>query len=673
MCWANCRTKGNKIAKDHQATATSMQKNLVEAQREHYFLGSEKQYHIEARLVRCLDRLSQNLGGLRSAASTQFAILRKALDQTIGTDRAPFAWSAGTSPAKSRTGSVSRSGLLDIINEESEEPDERFNNNNNTWDGASTPSRLRQGVSFHDIAWKVVKSGTSTPNNDLLAPADMFVTFIDQLGPPAKSLVFTLKRMLDELQFARNGTVSFDERFHANLSSAVELYTNSRKDALETLYRSKALSGPRPVEVLADLEEVAASCGHFSFSLLDLAEGCLVYLDLLEQLHAEIERSPKKRTWYWLMFWRPSEPNEEQPRTFGKNAHSTMQKHKMPMLNKYPGTFQAQTEVDPVSNIPASIKRADSFANASKLAQERPWSLAIYHALSVFRRDDVHFAIKVGFGAALYALPAFLPETRPFFSHWRGEWGLISYMVVCSMTIGASNTTGIERLLGTIIGACCAVVAWLISNNNGDANPWILGFLGWLMSLWCFYLILAKGRGPMGRFILLTYNLGALYAYSLSVKDDDNDDDEGGVDPAIREIVLHRVVSVIVGVIWGIVITRLIWPISARQKLRDGLCILWLRMCLIWKRDPLAIYLLGEPKSSYMDIREAAELQSFLTFLDSLRKAAASEFELRGPFPDKITGRIVERTRSMLDSFHAMNVVMTRNAQVTAGEAALLR
>ena len=297
-----------------------MRKNLVEAQREHYFLGSEKQYHIEAKLVRCLERLSQNLGGLRSAASTQFSILRKAMDQTIGTDRTPFAWSNGTTtPVKSRTGSVSRAGLLDVINEDSEESDERLGSSH-TWDGSTTPFRSRPGISFHDIVWKVgAKSGSNTPNNDFMAPADMFVTFIDQLGPPAKSLVFTLKQMLDELQFARNGTVSFDERFHANLSTAIELYTNSRKEALEKLYRSKSLSGPRSVEVLADLEEVAASCGHFSFSLLDLAEGCLVYLDLLEQLHAEIERTPKRRTWYWLMFWRPSEPSDEQPRTFGKN------------------------------------------------------------------------------------------------------------------------------------------------------------------------------------------------------------------------------------------------------------------------------------------------------------------------------------------------------------------
>lgn len=240
------------------------------------------------------------------------------------------------------------------------------------------------------------------------------------------------------------------------------------------------------------------------------------------------------------------------------------------------------------------------------------------------------------------------------------------------MTIGASNTTGIERISGTVIGALAAVFAWLTSNNDGEANPWILGFLGWLMSVWCFYLINAKGKGPMGRFILLTYNLSALYAYSLSVRDDEDDDDEGGVDPAIWEIVVHRVVAVIVGCLWAIVITRFIWPISARRKLRDGLCILWLRMCLIWKRDPLAIYLLGEPKSSYMDIREGAELQNFLTYLDSLRKAAASEFELSGPFPDKITGRIVERTRAMLDAFHSMNVVMSKNAEATAGEAALL-
>lgn len=140
-----------------------------------------------------------------------------------------------------------------------------------------------------------------------------------------------------------------------------------------------------------------------------------------------------------------------------------------------------------------------------------------------------------------------------------------------------------------------------------------------------------------------------------------------------RDIVLHRLVAVVVGSIWAVFIVRFIWPISARRKLKDGLCILWLRMSLVWKRDPLAMFLLGEPRSSYMDIREEAELHSFLTYLDSLRSAAKSEFELRGPFPDEIVSRIIERTRRMLDAFHAMNVLITKNLQYTPGEAAVLR
>lgn len=224
-----------------------------------------------------------------------------------------------------------------------------------------------------------------------------------------------------------------------------------------------------------------------------------------------------------------------------------------------------------------------------------------------------------------------------------------------------------------MIGAACAIVAWAVANDHGQADPWLLGFFGWLMSLACFYLILAQNNGPMGRFILLTYNLGALYSYSLSVKDDDNDDDEGGIDPAIWEIMLHRVVSVIVGCIWAIIVTRFVWPISARRKLNNGICVLWLRMSLVWKRDPLAMFLLGEPRSSYMDIREESSLQAFLSSLQGLRKAAASEYELRGPFPDKAMGVILERTARMLDAFHAMNVVISKNLQCTPGEAAVLR
>jgi hypothetical protein len=59
--------------------------------------------------------------------------------------------------------------------------------------------------------------------------------------------------------------------------------------------------------------------------------------------------------------------------------------------------------------------------------------------------------------------------------------------------------------------------------------------------------------------------------------------------------------------------------------------------------------------------------------LHSLRDAAVSEFELRGPFPAASFRRIMESTNKMLDSFHAMNLVLQKVSNVTDGEASLLK
>lgn len=297
------------------------------------------------------------------------------------------------------------------------------------------------------------------------------------------------------------------------------------------------------------------------------------------------------------------------------------------------------------------------------------FSQLLYQLSRFFRRDDLKFAVKVGAGAALFAMFSFNTSTRRFYQHWRGEWGLLSYMLVCSMTIGASNTTGWQRFYGTCLGAMIAIICWITS----FANPFVLAFLGWLTSLGCFYIILAQGKGPMGRFILLTYNLTALYAYSLHVKDEEDDEDEGGINPEIWSIALHRSVAVLVGCVWGIIVTRVVWPISARRKFQDGLSVLWLRMGLIWRRDPLALLLDGRSENQYMDIREETGLQGFLSRLQALRQAASSEFEFRGPFPKQAFGRILESTSRMIDAFHALNVLIIKDLKASPGETQLLR
>jgi hypothetical protein len=306
-----------------------------------------------------------------------------------------------------------------------------------------------------------------------------------------------------------------------------------------------------------------------------------------------------------------------------------------------------------------------------KYAHNQSLTYRFWRATSTLRRDDSKYALKVGIGALLYAMFSFIPSTRPIYQHWRGEWGLLSYMLVCSMTIGASNTTGIQRFVGTCLGALFATVAWLLSNEN----PFALLFFGWVVSLGCFYLMVGKGKGPMARFILLTYNLSALYAYSLSLQDGEDDDDEGGVRPDILEIVLHRVIAVSSGCLWGIIFTRLIFPISARKKVKDGTALLWLRMGLIWKRDPLQILVDREDHevpSSYMDIAESIQLQRYLSHLEALRASAGHEFDLRGPFPDKLYRNILDATGRILGAFHAMHVVIAKDLKASQGEEQLL-
>lgn len=192
--------------------------------------------------------------------------------------------------------------------------------------------------------------------------------------------------------------------------------------------------------------------------------------------------------------------------------------------------------------------------------------------------------------------------------------------------------------------------------------------------------MLVMNQAALARFMLLTFNLSVLYSYSLSISDvdddPDNDRDEGGVDPHIWEIVFHRIVAVAIGVICGLFVTQAIWPISARRKLKSGLGLLWLRMGLIWKRAPLSVLIDAsdsERPPSYMDIREETKLREWADTLDSLRKAAESEFALRGPFMSESYDAILKSTGRMLDGFHALSVVTSKDAKATPGEQAILR
>jgi gas vesicle protein len=161
-------------------------KNLGEAKFEHYALGTEKEYKINARLVKCLERLMQSIGGLRSAAETQFALLAQTEEHELQSGRGPghgtsassvfseqnFSQSPPQLPSPGSNHVERRSSILasiDEVPENSAEPSAAV-----SVDGSDDESMHKSG--------SYTKVPSSMQNS--LTPADMFSIFIAHLGPP---------------------------------------------------------------------------------------------------------------------------------------------------------------------------------------------------------------------------------------------------------------------------------------------------------------------------------------------------------------------------------------------------------------------------------------------------------------------------------------------------------
>ncbi|KAK2594380.1 hypothetical protein QQS21_007886 [Conoideocrella luteorostrata] len=626
----------------YDSAYAEMSKSLREAKLEHYLMGREKIYKLDKRLFKSIECVYQAIGGLRSSLSTQIALLNESMPQTSVSQEEPTISSPGASsvsPKFRRVSSMLLYGAGDDLSviEEDDDEDPRMQ-----LLSQSEPSLVKTSL--------------------FRAPSDIFSLFITMLGPSLKSLAYTLSETLRESPFGIDPAtdVKVNDQLRDSLRDALNLFNHAKKNALQELYKTIELGRSRSEAIQADIEEVAAACGHFSFSLRAVADEMDSYLDVLEELQHVTETH--SRSWEWLKFWKRSRQNAQPPDDPACEA----------LLQKKKNTVRGLKKSAIPKGIPDSMRnRRDSFhwdAAPSASSFQRTMSQRMLGVMRFLAREDVLFGIKVGIGAVLWAQFAFIPETRPLYQHWRGEWGLLSYMIVVGMTTGASNTISTSRLIGTLMGAACACISWLVSQGNA----YVLALFGWIMALWSFYMILIMKNGPLGRIALLAYNVIVLYAYSLSQDVDDDDDDEGGKNPLIFNITYHRVVAVVLGIIWGMVVCRLLWPISGRKKFKEGLSVLYLQLGLIWKRGPLSILIASNNTLDYMREGEQAALQRYAFKLESLRNSAKSEFELRGPFPDAAYSRIMHSTKRILDSFYAMRLLTQRHETVSDGEHALL-
>ena len=147
----------------YKKVSTSLTKNLKEAKYEHYVVGTEKEYQLEAKLVNCTQRLAQNIGGLRSAAFTQFLLM------------AQPGVSGSVTPASTMYASRPKDGYFGVAS------------------SGITPSFEDQGVLAainempEDASIEDCPPAHPFPEDgsvhSVTSPSDIFARFITQLGP----------------------------------------------------------------------------------------------------------------------------------------------------------------------------------------------------------------------------------------------------------------------------------------------------------------------------------------------------------------------------------------------------------------------------------------------------------------------------------------------------------
>ncbi|EPQ57130.1 hypothetical protein GLOTRDRAFT_73697 [Gloeophyllum trabeum ATCC 11539] len=624
------RDKLQKAVDSHQASFTSLKKNLEEARSEWLFGGPSKRPGNSRKssgkayqdAVDSLNRLAQHLNGLRSGVGLQYELAK----------------------------------------------------------------------AHHDGKVDVLPSKDADEDEVLKAAAEMFGDLVDDLGPPLKALTDTCTTCLRRLKEAFVQRQRFNHKepikpsefsdLTEELERALFTFESTSNHAVMRLYRRGESTYQHSRSSVNLLEENTMLTGtehenvflvyFFIFTLQEFARELVSLVDAMSRIYSIDKARLARGRWKALsgtvaILGRVKGKAPAEKRGGGSLKHriSTYivpeRKHTIPSFPKVrphaPNTIQtpALSELTTMGKI-----------------KHKLWEWG-----SRMRERDVKYAIKAGMATAMLAAPAFFDATRPTFMEYRGEWALISFFVVISPTIGATNFLAVHRILGTLFGAAVAAGIYSLFPEN----PVVLSIFGFFYAIPCFYIIVAKPQyATTGRFVLLTYNLTCLYCYNIRQRD-----------VPVLYIAMHRSVAVIIGVIWAFLVSRFWWPAEARRELSKALGDFCLNLGWLYTRlvasNSYAPDTQDDDQGESTPNEETALLssQARIHLSNSIREFMAMELHLqikliemqgllnqsqheprlKGPFPVKLYRNILTSLQTIMDKLHSMRCVTTREEWFT--------
>ncbi|KAF4597849.1 hypothetical protein EYR38_006240 [Pleurotus pulmonarius] len=556
----------------------------------------------------------------------------------------------------------------------------------------------------------------------LKAAATMFGDLVDDLGPPLKALStlcgHSLKSLRDSFAQSRTHRETTRKRrirriqpqdfmdLVEGLERALLRFESTSNHAVLRLYRKsdlisasvtaqgEAFMSASSSSWKSDGEKEKEKEGNiftqgdnehvflvyfFIFTLQEFARELVSLVDAMERIYSLEQERVHRGPWWkriltgiWGLIKRPFSKSKSKRLRRPPIEHPSLRRrisHILPAVG-HRHTHPSFPKVRPHAPNTMQTPPRTNLSFFGKVGQML-WSIG-----NRLRQRDAKYAIKAGMATALLAAPAFFDSTRTLFVEWWGDWALISFFVVLSPTIGATNFLSFHRVFGTIAGACIAAGIYTLFPDNAIVLP----IFGFFFSLPCFYYIVGKPQyASSSRFVLLTYNLTCLYCYNLRE-----------ADISAVYVGFHRAVAVTIGVVWAAFVARFWWPAEARRELGKSLGEFCLNMGWLYTRlvasnsyfteaqddhrrqllNPNdetrdnALASLSPQESLSNSIREfmsmELHLQIKLIELQGLLAQTVHEPRLKGPFPVQLYREILTSLQTILDRFHSMRCVTTR-------------
>ncbi|KAJ3339051.1 hypothetical protein HDU93_008637 [Gonapodya sp. JEL0774] len=278
----------------------------------------------------------------------------------------------------------------------------------------------------------------------------------------------------------------------------------------------------------------------------------------------------------------------------------------------------------------------------------RSWELTRFVVTYEYR-----FAIKVSFAVTLFSVLALVGSTRDWYLEWKGKWAIITIFAIASPTHAGVLISGVQRTLGTVLGALIAIAAF----EACVGSPYVFSVLA---VIFMAPLFLIKYHGDpdymkAATVSVLTFSVVAIPQWMATHYSSEPA-------PNILRIAYQRVLMITLGGLLTVVINRMIWPRLARVELRKSLGETIEGVGTLYAQLASSFMTRRRFTQAETDRIEDLEQRLQLRIIQErvLLFLARREPRAQGPFPHHTFHELIRSLQFVVDLLRSTRVVLTQ-------------